>query len=399
MRNGQSSSTSSSETQAAQEAAVHVANILAAPDHYAAIAARRDASTAELRQNFLKASVRVHPDKNQHPDATRAFQKVSAAWAVLGDLDARRRYDEVLRHGDRPQDVPVGEYEAYNAFAFATAAAAAAGSSGDFADTMLWAQQLAAMQRERMRQCQAGEGAEQSPPSDAERIGQAAGGLAFSATLVGVGLTLGACGWPVLGSLTKRMGVFQGISQVASATMIPTVQEKAMDGFTKVSKEAGFLKDKIKEGGTSYMAILQDALPSEVSERFTGNSCVPSFGRSLSRSHGSDSDESEGSTSGDSSLRPGFLLAEASPPTTTQIMRIAGLQSEAGQALNGRLCEVMSRDEATGRMAVRLLPPAALPLGADAETVSSEKKLIREENLEGAVSKSSEPPSVVTAFV
>ena len=32
-----------------------------------------------------QASILVHPDKNCHPDSTRAFQRVAAAWATLSD--------------------------------------------------------------------------------------------------------------------------------------------------------------------------------------------------------------------------------------------------------------------------------------------------------------------------
>ena len=43
--------------------------------------------------------VLVHPDKNQHPQATRAFQRVAAAWAVLSDPQKRRDYDQEFSRG------------------------------------------------------------------------------------------------------------------------------------------------------------------------------------------------------------------------------------------------------------------------------------------------------------
>ena len=43
--------------------------------------------------------VLVHPDKNQHPQATRAFQRVAAAWAVLSDPQKRRDYDQEFPRG------------------------------------------------------------------------------------------------------------------------------------------------------------------------------------------------------------------------------------------------------------------------------------------------------------
>ena len=38
--------------------------------------------------------MRVHPDKNKHKKATQAFQKVQAAWAILGDPQKKAKYDQ-----------------------------------------------------------------------------------------------------------------------------------------------------------------------------------------------------------------------------------------------------------------------------------------------------------------
>ena len=46
---------------------------------------------------FPSAQVLVHPDKNPHPEATRAFQRVAQAWAVLSNPQKRRDYDQDLR--------------------------------------------------------------------------------------------------------------------------------------------------------------------------------------------------------------------------------------------------------------------------------------------------------------
>lgn len=77
-----------------EEAAAAVSSVLEAEDHYACLGAPRDAPVAELKRRYRQMSVRVHPDKNCHPDATRAFQRLSSAWEVLGDEAARERYDQ-----------------------------------------------------------------------------------------------------------------------------------------------------------------------------------------------------------------------------------------------------------------------------------------------------------------
>ena len=77
----------------AEENAAVCAAILAAEDHYDVLQVPGGAKTDEIRRNYLRISVRVHPDRNQDPNATQAFQKVSEAYAVLSDEEARRKYD------------------------------------------------------------------------------------------------------------------------------------------------------------------------------------------------------------------------------------------------------------------------------------------------------------------
>ena len=135
-----------------------VKSVLGARDHYSVLGAPRDAPAADLRQRFLRTSVRVHPDKNDHPQATDAFRRVAEAWEVLGDTDKRRRYDTDLRRGggglpgsgDCPSssgqraESSMSAEAAFAAFAAAaTAAFASGGASGEFAEVLLAAQALA----------------------------------------------------------------------------------------------------------------------------------------------------------------------------------------------------------------------------------------------------------------
>lgn len=46
-----------------------------------------------IRKSYIKLSVKVHPDRNRAPDATRAFQRVAEAYEVLSDDNKRREYD------------------------------------------------------------------------------------------------------------------------------------------------------------------------------------------------------------------------------------------------------------------------------------------------------------------
>ncbi|KAH8047570.1 chaperone protein DnaJ [Aureococcus anophagefferens] len=68
-----------------------------APDTalYDALGVDPCASAGEIKKAYYRKALKVHPDK--HPgdaDAAAQFQKIGAAYRVLGDADARRRYDD-----------------------------------------------------------------------------------------------------------------------------------------------------------------------------------------------------------------------------------------------------------------------------------------------------------------
>ena len=94
---------------------------------------------------MLRRRFQVHPDRNRHPEATAAFQRIAAASQVLSDPQSRAGYDNDLRANvqrdpfsksepeSRPQ--PTAE-EAFASFAFATAAvgSGSGGLVGDMAE-------------------------------------------------------------------------------------------------------------------------------------------------------------------------------------------------------------------------------------------------------------------------
>eukprot|EP00928_Gymnodinium_smaydae_P028083 TRINITY_DN21516_c0_g1_i1.p1 TRINITY_DN21516_c0_g1~~TRINITY_DN21516_c0_g1_i1.p1 ORF type:complete len:411 (+),score=121.74 TRINITY_DN21516_c0_g1_i1:77-1309(+) len=393
------------------EAAAAVADILAADDHYAAIAASRDASEPDLRRAYLQASVKVHPDKNRHPDATRAFQRVSAAWAVLGDPSARARYDEELREkrwmGRGFEDPFVSPDEAFSTFAFATATCAASGGgAGDFAQTLLWAQQLARLrQLQRMHALQqhlAGAGADAAaggfgsafgssfgaghpgftgafgaeipqpqPPDASVQISQCTGGLALSAGMWAAGWAATAGGWPVVGGFARRIALFQGISQVAIAAQIPAVQDKVKSGASEARVRLGQLGAAAREqwDGAAERAEAAGLLP-----------CLPA-----SRRKGS----------GGAKARPGRSASGDSAAGGNELVRLGGLES--ARHLNGLVGEVLGRDPATDRMKVRILPSRGA--GGAAAQGGATVKLVWEKNLFPAVETSVEPPASEGSFL
>lgn len=82
-------------------------------DHYDALEVSSTASAAEVRAAYLRLARRFHPDS--HPDVTARerrrhelrMQQVTAAWAVLGDPDRRREYDQ-KRRGPEPARARAG---------------------------------------------------------------------------------------------------------------------------------------------------------------------------------------------------------------------------------------------------------------------------------------------------
>lgn len=86
-------------------------------DHYRVLGVQATASAAEVRKAYLQHARRHHPDRHQaSPPAVRAehdraMREVNAAWAVLGDVQRRRRYDEQLADlavGDTPHGAARG---------------------------------------------------------------------------------------------------------------------------------------------------------------------------------------------------------------------------------------------------------------------------------------------------
>ena len=55
------------------------------------------ASEDELRTAFRQRARRLHPDVNVDPEASAAMIRLNEVWAILGDPEARRRYDEEQR--------------------------------------------------------------------------------------------------------------------------------------------------------------------------------------------------------------------------------------------------------------------------------------------------------------
>lgn len=70
-----------------------VQNILNAKTLYGVLGIDKTADSASLKSAYRKIASRVHPDRNHHPKATEAFQRLSHAYQTLSDPEKRKIYD------------------------------------------------------------------------------------------------------------------------------------------------------------------------------------------------------------------------------------------------------------------------------------------------------------------
>ncbi|RKO92189.1 DnaJ domain-containing protein [Blyttiomyces helicus] len=67
-------------------------------DYYAVLTIAADATDDQIRQAYIKESLKWHPDRNPAPEATERFQEVAQAYFVLSDKDRRTAYDGARRN-------------------------------------------------------------------------------------------------------------------------------------------------------------------------------------------------------------------------------------------------------------------------------------------------------------
>jgi DnaJ-class molecular chaperone len=87
-------------------------------DLYAILGVKRSASNDEIRRAYRKLAKDLHPDQNKgDPKAEEQFKRVSAAFAVLGNPEKRKRYDagEIDAMGNERANPFYRDYAAGNA--------------------------------------------------------------------------------------------------------------------------------------------------------------------------------------------------------------------------------------------------------------------------------------------
>jgi len=64
-------------------------------DYYEVLGVQRNCSQEEIKKQYRKLALKWHPDKNKdNPEAEQKFKDIAEAYAVLGDVNKRRNYDQ-----------------------------------------------------------------------------------------------------------------------------------------------------------------------------------------------------------------------------------------------------------------------------------------------------------------
>ncbi|GME73003.1 unnamed protein product [Ambrosiozyma monospora] len=62
--------------------------------YYKILNCSKDSNDTEIKKAYRKLAIKLHPDKNKHPQASEAFKKIAKAFEVLSDESKRRIYDQ-----------------------------------------------------------------------------------------------------------------------------------------------------------------------------------------------------------------------------------------------------------------------------------------------------------------
>ncbi|QPG75412.1 hypothetical protein FOA43_002766 [Brettanomyces nanus] len=65
-----------------------------ATDYYTILKVEKAATETQIKKSYRKLAMKLHPDKNKHPQSSDAFKKIAKAFEVLGDDKKRNFYDQ-----------------------------------------------------------------------------------------------------------------------------------------------------------------------------------------------------------------------------------------------------------------------------------------------------------------
>eukprot|EP00440_Ansanella_granifera_P060793 gb/GFBE01065893.1/.p1 GENE.gb/GFBE01065893.1/~~gb/GFBE01065893.1/.p1 ORF type:complete len:383 (+),score=63.12 gb/GFBE01065893.1/:1-1149(+) len=87
------------------------------PDYYKILEVQRNAAKEDIKKQYMKLALKLHPDKASADDPekganTERFKELSQAWAVLQDEEKRAKYDKQLENPYEEYEDPDEKYDA-----------------------------------------------------------------------------------------------------------------------------------------------------------------------------------------------------------------------------------------------------------------------------------------------
>eukprot|EP00933_Yihiella_yeosuensis_P048823 TRINITY_DN4521_c0_g2_i1.p1 TRINITY_DN4521_c0_g2~~TRINITY_DN4521_c0_g2_i1.p1 ORF type:complete len:411 (-),score=75.88 TRINITY_DN4521_c0_g2_i1:468-1700(-) len=364
-------------SEVSQAGVIAIAAILASKDHYATLDAPRDAPLSDLKKCYVKASLLVHPDKNPHPNATRAFQKVAGAWSVLNNEEDRHRYDMGLEDGNDVEEVFVTSDEAIKMFTF-IAAATSFGTGG-----------VAALGVSEMLHNQGGQGTDASE----ELVQGLPAALALSVAMITAGYGLSIAGFPCIGTYAKRVGCFQVVSQGIQIAQDPVAQKQVKGGFADASlylrsaveqyavknPTLGNFMEQIGSGISAADQVIREvAAPESFSRGCSGfQKQFLALGdqlnviQCLGLAPEADSEQEDYEDESEAWFKEGLLRAKANQKKFRAETLVRMVNLKKAVELEGLLAKVVRYDRKIQRYIVRILEPVRSSLRSPASTSSS----------------------------
>jgi curved DNA-binding protein len=73
-------------------------------DYYEILGVTRDATAEDIKKAYRRLSKQFHPDRNKEKGAEDQFKKVGEAYQVLGDVEKRKKFDQIGRGFHQGED-------------------------------------------------------------------------------------------------------------------------------------------------------------------------------------------------------------------------------------------------------------------------------------------------------
>ncbi|GMM35038.1 type I HSP40 co-chaperone [Saccharomycopsis crataegensis] len=100
---------------------------------YKVLSVEKTSTDGEIKKAYRKLALKIHPDKNNHPNAPEAFKAVSKAFEILSNEDQKRIYDQTGQDpSSRGAQAAASGFSGFSGFDGATRSRASGGRAQEF---------------------------------------------------------------------------------------------------------------------------------------------------------------------------------------------------------------------------------------------------------------------------